>query len=99
MFISVRCINLFSKPPLLTAPFEKNQQNLSDSDSRSFRKKCLGRWKKHLADISLLAGLKLEALQNYQIALDYLTAVNDPVWTGGTDVINNQNLTKLLVFK
>nr|CAB3267231.1 trafficking protein particle complex subunit 9 [Phallusia mammillata] len=70
------------RPPLLTAPFEANQSSNSDSDSRSFRKKTFGRWKKHLADISLLAGLYLEALQNYRIAIDALGFVNDQVWLG-----------------
>nr|XP_002125742.1 trafficking protein particle complex subunit 9 [Ciona intestinalis] len=71
------------KLPLLTAPFERQQVSSYDSDSRSYRKKCAGRWKKHLADISLLSGLTLDALQNYHSALDMLVSVNDQVWVGG----------------
>ena len=74
---------MLDRPNLLTTPFEKNQINSSDNDSKTYRKKCIGRWKKHLADISLLSGLKHEALQNYQLSLEYLTSVNDPVWIGG----------------
>ncbi|XP_076809492.1 trafficking protein particle complex subunit 9-like [Clavelina lepadiformis] len=71
------------RPTLLVTPFEKSQSSSSDNDSRNYRKKCLGRWKKHLGDISLLAGLKREALQSYHAALDLLISANDPVWIGG----------------
>lgn len=68
------------KVPLLMAPFEKKDLIGLDTDSRSFRKKCLGRMRKHIADLSLLAGLPVEALQHYLSAIEQLKAANDKLW-------------------
>lgn len=68
------------KVPLLMAPFEKKDLIGLDTDSRSFRKKCLGRMRKHIADLSLLAGLPVEALQNYLSAIEQLKVANDKLW-------------------
>ena len=51
-----------------------------DTDTRSFRRKCMGRMRKHIADLSLLAGLPQESLCNYISAIEQLKAVNDKLW-------------------
>ena len=66
--------------PLLIAPFEKKDLIGLDTDSRTFRKKCLGRMRKHIADLSLLAGLPTEALTHYCAAIDQLRNVSDWLW-------------------
>lgn len=50
---------------------------------RSFRKKCQGRLRKHLADLCLQAGLPGEAILHYETAIDILRPVNDALWIGG----------------
>ena len=72
-----------SRPPLLTAPFESQQTIMADTDSRTLKKKTSGRWKKHLADVSLMSGLISDALQLYQTAMELLSSSNDQVWLGG----------------
>lgn len=71
------------KVPLLIAPFEKKDLIGLDTDSRTFRKKCLGRMRKHIADLSLLAGLPSEALTHYCAAIDQLRGVSDWLWLAG----------------
>ena len=71
------------KVPLLIAPFEKKDLIGLDTDSRTFRKKCLGRMRKHIADLSLLAGLPSEALTHYCAAIDQLRSVSDWLWLAG----------------
>jgi hypothetical protein len=68
------------KVPLLIAPFEKKDLIGLDTDTRTFRKRCLGRMRKHIADLSLLAGLPSEALTHYTSAIDQLRAVSDWLW-------------------
>src|SRR5699024_2739182 len=51
-----------------------------DTDTRSFRRKCMGRMRKHIADLSLLAGLPQESLTNYISAIEQLKAVSDKLW-------------------
>ena len=68
------------KIPLLIAPFEKKDLIGLDTDSRTFRKRCLGRMRKHIADLSLLAGLPSEALNHYCAAIDQLRSVSDWLW-------------------
>ncbi|CAG2158996.1 unnamed protein product [Oppiella nova] len=68
------------KIPLLIAPFEKKDLIGLDTDSRTFRKRCLGRMRKHVADLSLLAGLPSEALTHYCSAIEQLKAVSDWLW-------------------
>jgi hypothetical protein len=68
---------------LLLAPFERKDFVGLDLESRSNRKRCLGRMTKHLGDLSLQAGLVTEALGCYSSAVDILKAVNDWLWLGG----------------
>jgi len=65
---------------LLVAPFENKTLVGVDTDTRNFKKRCLGRMKKHVADLSLLAGLPSEALSLYVSAISILKSVNDWLW-------------------
>ncbi|XP_064597558.1 trafficking protein particle complex subunit 9-like [Liolophura sinensis] len=71
------------KMQLLCTPFEKKDYVGVDTDTRSFKRRCQGRLRKHLADLSLQAGLPGEAILHYQTALDMLKSVNDWLWIGG----------------
>lgn len=75
-----RASEKMDKIPLLTAPFEKKDLIGLDTDTRSFRRKCMGRMRKHIADLSLLAGLPQESLTNYNSAIEQLKAVGDKLW-------------------
>lgn len=68
------------KVPLLLAPFENKSLVGLDTDSKSFKKKCLGRMRKHIGDLCLLVGCPSEALSNYSAAIDLLRAVSDLLW-------------------
>nr|CAD7586985.1 unnamed protein product [Timema genevievae] len=70
------------KVSLLLAPFEKKDFVGLDLESRVNRKRCIGRMTKHLGDLSLQAGLPVEALSHYSSAVDILKAVNDWLWLG-----------------
>jgi hypothetical protein len=48
-----------------------------DLESRTHRKRCVGRWRKQVGDLSLQAGLISEALEHYQAAADVLRPAND----------------------
>ncbi|XP_064652113.1 trafficking protein particle complex subunit 9-like isoform X2 [Lineus longissimus] len=78
-----RSFEKLEKVPLLAAPFEKKDMVGIDMEGRSYKKKCLGRYRKHLADLSLLAGLPGEALLHYQTSLDLLKSSNDWLWLAG----------------
>lgn len=68
---------------MLLAPFEKKDFVGVDMDSRSNKKRCMGRMTKHLADLSLQAGLHQEALMHYNTAVDVLRSITDWLWLGG----------------
>lgn len=68
------------KVPLLIAPIEKKDIIGLDTDTKTFRKRCLGRMKKHIGDLSLLAGLPTEALMHYSMSIDLLRSVGDWLW-------------------
>ncbi|KAL7645759.1 UNVERIFIED_CONTAM: hypothetical protein RMT77_002654 [Armadillidium vulgare] len=70
----------FDRPQLLCAPFERKDLIGIDLDSRTNRKKCTGRLKKHLADLSLQVGLPTDALAQYSQAVDILRGCNDWLW-------------------
>ncbi|KAL3887830.1 hypothetical protein ACJMK2_000223 [Sinanodonta woodiana] len=72
------------KMQLLCAPFEKKDYIGVDTDAKSYKKKCQGRLRKHLADFCLQAGLPGEAMLHYNTALDILKPVNDWLWMGGS---------------
>lgn len=69
--------------PLLCAPFEKKGFVGIDMDSRTNKKRCVGRMKKHVGDLCLLAGLAKEAITYYTAAIDYLKYASDWLWLGG----------------
>ncbi|XP_026681214.1 protein brunelleschi [Diaphorina citri] len=71
------------KIPMLLAPFEKKDFVGLDMDSRTNKKRCMGRMTKHLGDLSLQAGLPQEALAHYNTAVDVLRAITDWLWLGG----------------
>lgn len=70
------------KLPLLMVPFEKKDMVGIDTESRNFKRKVQGRMKKHLADLTLMAGMTKEAFVHYQTALEILRGANDWMWMG-----------------
>lgn len=66
---------------LPNAPNEGVHQT-TDVDSRSMKRKCLGRNKKILADLCLLSGLAQEALMHYSNSVEHFRSVNDFLWLG-----------------
>lgn len=68
------------KIPLLLAPFENKSLVGLDTDSKPFKKKCLGRMRKHIGDLCLLVGSPSEALSNYSAAIDLLRPASDLLW-------------------
>ena len=68
------------KIPLLLAPFESKSFVGLDTDSKSFKKKCLGRMRKHIGDLCLLIGSPSEALTNYSASIDLLRPSSDLLW-------------------
>lgn len=56
---------------------------LTSFSNRSFKRKCQGRLRKHLADLCLQADRPGEAILHYQTSLDILKTVNDSLWIGG----------------
>jgi len=68
---------------LLCAPFERKDFVGLDMESRNNKKRVLGRQKKHLGDLSLLAGLPAEAWNYYQVGCDILRPANDWLWLAG----------------
>lgn len=69
---------------ILTAPFEKPDNINFDMENKLHRKKCLGRFKKHLGDLCLLAGVPGEASLHYHTALDLLKQCSDLLWIAGS---------------
>jgi len=72
------------KQPFLCAPFERKDLIGMDLESRTHRKRSIGRWRKHIADLTLQAGMIAEALEHYQSAADLLRPVNDWLWLAGS---------------
>lgn len=54
-----------------------------DMDSRTNKKRCVGRLRKQLADLTLQAGLPTEAIVHYSHAADTLRNCNDWLWLAG----------------
>lgn len=71
------------KQPFLCAPFERKDLIGMDLESRTHRKRCIGRWRKQVGDLSLQSGLIAEALEHYQAAADVLRPANDWLWLAG----------------
>ncbi|XP_059485985.1 protein brunelleschi [Neocloeon triangulifer] len=72
------------KVTLLLAPFEKKDIIGLDLESRANKRKSVGRGTKHLADLTLQAGLPSEASAHYSAAIDVLKSANDWLWLGGS---------------
>lgn len=70
------------KVSLLYAPFEKKDFVGLDLDTRNNRKRCMGRATKHLADLTLQAGLVSESLTLYHTSCETLRAIGDSLWLG-----------------
>lgn len=70
---------------LLTAPFEKRDFIGLDMESRSNRKRIVGRVTKNLADLSLQAGLIEHALSLYHSACETLRSIMDSLWEGAAE--------------
>lgn len=68
------------RPPLLCAPFERKDFIGLDMDSRTNKKRCVGRLRKQLADLTLQAGLPTDAINHYNHAADTLKNCNDWLW-------------------
>ena len=71
------------KLSLLCAPFERKDFVGLDMESRSNKKRCMGRAKKHMGDLSLQTGLPGEAMTYYAAAADLLRQSNDWRWLAG----------------
>lgn len=73
------------KVTLLLAPFEKKDFVGLDMESRNNRKRCSGRATKHLADLTLQAGLIGESLNLFHAAGETLRAISDSLWLGAAN--------------
>lgn len=82
------------KVSLLLAPFEKKDFVGLDMDTRNMRKRCVGRVTKHLADLTLQAGLVTDSLALFQAATETLRAISDSLWLGAA----NEGKTTFLIF-
>ncbi|XP_055386029.1 protein brunelleschi [Condylostylus longicornis] len=80
-----RSCEKIDKAPLLLAPFEKKDFVGLDMESRTSRKRCIGRITKNLADLTLQAGLLSEALNLYHAAIETLRAISDSLWLGAAE--------------
>ena len=65
---------------LILAPFEHKDFVNVKTDSKQFKKRCLGRLEKHNADLCLQVGLFGDAIERYSQAADFLKSVNDWLW-------------------
>lgn len=70
-------------PPCPILPEEeKYRMGLENKQSKAYKKKCVGRLRKQVADYTLLTGLPALALDAYQSAIDCLKATTDLLWLG-----------------
>lgn len=69
------------QPPCPTLPEEeKTRVGTENRQSRSFKRKCVGRLRKQVADYALLTGLPSLALDSYAHAIEYLKSSADLLW-------------------
>uniref|UniRef100_A0A915Q411 Trafficking protein particle complex subunit 11 domain-containing protein n=1 Tax=Setaria digitata TaxID=48799 RepID=A0A915Q411_9BILA len=59
---------------------QKYRQGLENKNSKIYRKKCIGRLRKQVADYTLLTGLPTLAMDSYQSAIEFLKQANDLLW-------------------
>jgi len=67
---------------LIQAPVEHETFG-AENDSRTTKRRSIGRSKKYTGDLCMLAGLPQEALSQYLIATEHLRAVTDLLWLAG----------------
>lgn len=68
-------------PPCLALIDEqKYRQGLENKTSKIYRKKCIGRLRKQVADYTLMTGLPTLAMDSYQSAIEFLKQSNDLLW-------------------
>uniref|UniRef100_A0A8R1TQI6 Uncharacterized protein n=1 Tax=Onchocerca volvulus TaxID=6282 RepID=A0A8R1TQI6_ONCVO len=65
--------------PMLTEE-QKYRQGLENKNCKIYRKKCIGRLRKQVADYTLLTGLPTLAMDSYQSAIEFLKQTNDLLW-------------------
>ncbi|OZC10117.1 hypothetical protein X798_02707 [Onchocerca flexuosa] len=65
--------------PMLTEE-QKYRQGLENKNCKMYRKKCIGRLRKQVADYTLLTGLPTLATDSYQSAIEFLKQANDLLW-------------------
>ncbi|VBB33958.1 unnamed protein product, partial [Acanthocheilonema viteae] len=59
---------------------QKYRQGLENKASKIYRKKCIGRLRKQVADYTLITGLPTLAMDSYQSAIEFLKQANDLLW-------------------
>uniref|UniRef100_A0A7E4UU45 Trafficking protein particle complex subunit 9 n=1 Tax=Panagrellus redivivus TaxID=6233 RepID=A0A7E4UU45_PANRE len=68
-------------PPCPMLPEEeKTRVGTENRASRNFKRKCIGRLRKQVADYALLTGLPSLALDSYTHAIEYLKSSSDLLW-------------------
>ncbi|TKR82440.1 hypothetical protein L596_016165 [Steinernema carpocapsae] len=68
-------------PPCPQLPEEEKYRiGVENRHSKMFKRKCIGRLRKQVADYTLLTGLPTLALDSYQSAIDYLKQASDLLW-------------------
>ncbi|CAG9530714.1 unnamed protein product [Cercopithifilaria johnstoni] len=59
---------------------QKYRHGLENKTSKTYRKKCIGRLRKQVADYTLITGLPTLAMDSYQSAIEFLKQANDLLW-------------------
>ncbi|VDK54944.1 unnamed protein product [Anisakis simplex] len=68
-------------PPCPALPDEqKYRMGLENKTSKQYKRKCVGRLRKQVADYTLMTGLPTLALDAYQASIDLLKQCNDLLW-------------------
>uniref|UniRef100_A0A914Z9L1 Trafficking protein particle complex subunit 11 n=1 Tax=Panagrolaimus superbus TaxID=310955 RepID=A0A914Z9L1_9BILA len=76
-----RSFEKMEDPPFPTLPEEeKTRIGTENRQSKSFKRKCIGRLRKQVADYALLTGLPSLALDSYTNAIENLKASADLLW-------------------
>ncbi|KFD51482.1 hypothetical protein M513_07695 [Trichuris suis] len=67
-------------PPFPKVPGEEKYTTVLDVSKRTLKKRCIGRWKKQIADYTLMTGLASLAMQEYEGAIELLKPTGDYLW-------------------
>uniref|UniRef100_A0A914WF28 Trafficking protein particle complex subunit 9 n=1 Tax=Plectus sambesii TaxID=2011161 RepID=A0A914WF28_9BILA len=71
-------------PPCPLVPEEEKYRiGVENKASKNYRRKCVGRLRKQVADYTLMTGLPSLALEAYLAAIELLKASNDLLWLAG----------------